>query len=79
MKKTQSARIKEIARTLGLPEVQVKRIVDEYIMSLQNSVLNGEDIEIRGIFLINVDTIDGKVTTGGMVSPALKEKIKRGF
>lgn len=79
VKKTQSARVKEIAKDLGLPEVTVKRVIDEYIASLQYSVMQGEDIEIRGVFQINVEDINGKVVPRGTVSSALKEKIKRGY
>ena len=79
VKKTQSARVKEIAIRLGVPEVTVKRIIDEYIESLQKSVMNGEDVEIRGVFSIKAEDIDGKVIPRGNVSVALKEKIKRGY
>ena len=79
VKKTQSARVKEIAMRLDVPEVTVKRIIDEYIESLQKSVMNGEDVEIRGVFSIKAEDIDGKVIPRGNVSVALKEKIKRGY
>lgn len=79
VKKTQSARIKEIAKVLDLPEVTVKRVIDEYIASLQYSIVQGEDIEVRGVFQVSAEEIGGRIVPRGTVSPALKEKAKRGY
>lgn len=79
VKKTQSARIKEIASDLNLSENLVKRVIDEYIAKLQCAVASGEDIEIRGIFQVKVREINGELVPRGTVSPALKERIKRGY
>ena len=79
VKKTQSSRIKEVAGELDLPVSVVKGVVDKYIESLQRAVMNGEDIEVRGLFQIKVREVDGVPTPRGTVSPVLKEKIKRGY
>lgn len=79
VKKTQSARIKEIASDLNLSENLVKRVIEEYIEKLQCAVANGEDVEIRGIFQVKVREINGEMVPRGTVSPALKERIKRGY
>ena len=79
VKKTQSARIKEIAKVLDLPEVTVKRVIDEYIASLQYSIIQGEDIEVRGVFQVSAEEIGGRIVPRGTVSPALKERAKRGY
>lgn len=79
VKKTQSARIKEIASDLNLSEGLVKRVIEEYIASLQHDVACGEDVEVRGIFQVKVREINGELVPRGTVSPALKERIKRGY
>lgn len=79
VKKTQSSRVREIAKVLDLPEITVKRVIDEYIASLQYSIVQGEDIEVRGVFQIDALNIDGKIVPRGTVSQALKEKAKRGY
>lgn len=79
VKKTQSARIKEIASDLNLSENLVKRVIEEYIAALQHDIASGEDIEVRGIFQVKVREINGELVPRGTVSPALKERIKRGY
>ena len=76
VKQTQSSRIRKIASDLDLPITVVKRIIDEYIESLQEAVLDGEDVEVRGIFQVKVREINGELVPRGTVSPALKEKIR---
>lgn len=79
VKKRQSDRIKKIASDLNLSEKLVRSVIDTYIESLKRDASAGEDIEVRGIFLVKVRNIDGEYVPRGSVSPVLKERIKKGY
>lgn len=74
-KLTQSTRISKIAKTLGVNEDVTKRIIEEYIDSLRKSIINCENVEIRGIVTISASIIDGKIVPRSRVSESLKKRI----
>lgn len=78
VKVTQSSRIRGIADRLNVPVPVVKRIIDEYIAGLQQSALNGEDVEVRGLFAIRMLQDGNSFIPRGVVSPVLKEKLRNG-
>lgn len=78
VKATQKLRIQTVACKLKLPVPVVERVIQEYIESLQQSALKGEDIEVRGLFSIKMyHAEDGTYIPRGSVSLALKDKLAR--
>lgn len=78
VKSTQQLRIKTVACKLKLPIPVVDRVIKEYIESLQQSALKGEDIEVRGLFSIKMYPIEnGGFIPRGSVSLALKDKLAK--
>lgn len=78
VKSTQKLRIQTVACRLNLPVSVVERVVQEYIASLQQSALKGEDVEVRGLFNIKMyHNDDGTYTPRGSVSLALKDKLAK--
>lgn len=76
VKRSQSSRVLEISKTLGLPYNTVNRVISEYIYSLQESVLRGEDAGINGVFSIKMYyNDDGVMVAHGSISNALKQKL----
>lgn len=68
---------KYLANQLGLPQHTVYVIVQEYINSLIDDVLNGSPIEVRGLFSV-VPINDGQsvVKIHSVISSQVKEHLK---
>lgn len=78
MKRTQAERVNTIAKELGYPQVEVKRIIDKYRESLIKSALDGETVEVLKVFTINpVLYEDGTKTLRGSVSKSLRDLCKQ--
>lgn len=71
---------KTISDSIGLPWYTVFSIVDEYLDSLKEDLLNGIDIEIRG--LLNMHPIrneDGEITgIHSAISSQIRDRIRAG-
>ena len=78
MKKSTAQRAMEISKDLNIPYGTVETIIKMYLESLTESVMNGEDIILKGVFRINItEREDGSLRPMGKVSSALREKLRR--
>lgn len=80
VKRTQNSRVQEIADNLGLPYTTVNSVINEYISSLQSSIMKGEDAGVHGLFSIKLcKAQDGKVLLRGAVSNVLRQRVAEQF
>ncbi len=77
VKRNLGNRVFLIAEKLNIPRVTVERVIKEYLNSLVESGLNGENIVIDNIMSIKLlkDVSSGDILVRGRVSPAFKEKL----
>lgn len=76
VKRTQNSRVQEISDKLGIPYYTVNNVINEYISSLQNSVLNGEDAVVYGVFSIRLCKMqNGQTQLRGAVSNVLRQRV----
>ncbi len=70
-------RVNKISKDLGIPKVTVETVIKNYLQSLRDSVLNGEDVVIDNIASIKVlyDSDNNKLVTRCRVSNSLKNNL----
>ena len=68
----------KISKKLNIPRVTVEMVIREYLDSLTDSALNGENIVINNIMSIKLlkDGDNGGIVARGRVSPVLKNKLQ---
>lgn len=79
IKRSLGQRVYKISEKLGIPKVTVERVIKEYLDSLTESALKGENIVIDNLMSIQViqDVETGEFFPRGRVSPALKSKLSK--
>lgn len=76
IKTTFGRRIYKIATKLGISRLVTESVIKEYITSLIEDCVNGEDVVIDGFISVKImKDKDGNLVSRGRVSDALKERL----
>lgn len=74
--KTHDFRSKIVANKLGLSENMVARVISEYLNTLEEDLMNGERVTIRGVVSVTpVETSEG-ISLRARTSSAIIDKVK---